>query len=947
MAITKIDGNGGYGETSFSLDLGSGSGQYQVVCTLLQSNSAIPSTPTVTIGGTTLSSFSYTFDAGERTGESTGYRYGRGTIHHGNVGFTGVKTVSCSYSATWQSIYALSYTGVNHVHTSSVGTGSGTTLCSRSFTANATGSKTILQGSMWIQDEEPIQPESYSNTSVSQNSMDCGVGQENNTTTSVASGFSWTSRGACDGYRIIGVLLDVASTPVETIVTGETISVTGGSVDSIVGISETVEVASISITGGTVVSEYSGGRFYCDPYTDVVSGDGSSWESPFANLDDLFSSFSADNGDIGYVKAGRFTTTSAILKPPSGVTLYGGFSRSLRGTSAPVEDRQWLTDKTIIDMSGAYGVDTPWGCISYVTPGISQSDGFVLDGFHFHNCTNDLSSTAGYGGAINCDSQDGWKILNCWFENCDTKTGGYGGAIFVAGEGNLGVKHQIVNCRFVGCNAPGTALGVGGGGGVALVGTTAIVSKCTFVGCSGGTGGGLLVIDTSDPNEVEDSEFRLCEAVYKGSSIAVIDNADAVSFDRIRIKTSAGSGTAFFTAQSSSSFPVSVKNSQVVDNDYNGIETSGDGYDNLAVINCTIANNGGNGLISAGSPMADIVSIYNSIIYGNTVGQISGSVTVCQYSDIQGGFSGTGNIDQDPQFAGSNHFEPYAIAYESECVDAGSSGVTGYDATDITGFVRTGTPDMGCIESYPTIWGTIDATLYNFDMSSENLSSGGFLPAANFQFPYLLQQSPSQLLDPAKKGGPSNPCYPIWVGSEIEIESFSALLVEVFTQTFGNQVLQRGTIGPGAESGKPSWNNEFIDDQKSSGHSTHGNSFIATTGRSSSGIGFSVYGEKSKLFYESIRYSVTHLGNASSSDDVRVYNVWLEGHPQVDRTRTDYCAKWIYIANSVAQADYPVSSALMQELVKKLNYIVWENRGPMSVPVFGIYWKSKPELPVI
>ena len=154
MPISNVDSWGGVNESSFSLDLGSGSGQRQVVVVNLQSNSSIPAAATITIGGTSLPSVAtYTYDTGPRTGEAPGYRYGRTNIFAGNVSKTGSQTVSCSCSATYQVIWGYSYTGVDHHHVSTVGSGSGTTSCSRSWTAGAAGSVSVVAGSMWIVDD--------------------------------------------------------------------------------------------------------------------------------------------------------------------------------------------------------------------------------------------------------------------------------------------------------------------------------------------------------------------------------------------------------------------------------------------------------------------------------------------------------------------------------------------------------------------------------------------------------------------------------------------------------------------------------------------------------------------------------------------------------------------------------------------------------------------------
>lgn len=949
MAITNVDSFGGVAETSFSLNLGTASGKRQVVVVHLQSNSAIPSAATITIGGTSLSSVAtYTFDTGARSGETPGYRYGRTNIFSGDVGKSGSQTVSCSYSATHQSIYAYSYTGVDHTHTSSVGSGSGTTYCSRSFTAGNSGSVTVVAGSMWIVDESPITPIAYSSTTVDLAGNDSGIGHENNANTTVVSGFSWSSRGSCDGYKVVAVLLEVAEAYYQLDPTGASVTVEGGTGTLLEGVVLNPEGAEVTATGGTVSLVGIGVDFFCDPHSTVTDGDGSSWEKPFRKLEDLFGAFTASNGDRGFVKAGRFSDVSEILKPPTDVSIYGGFSRSLRGTDAPIENRMWMTDKTIIDMIDAYGESTPWGCIAYTTPGANQSAKFRIDGFHFYNCQNDQSSTAGYGGAINCNSQDDWKILNCRFVSCGTHSTGYGGAVCISGEGTNGITCQIVNCKFIECEAPGTSLGVGGGGGVALIGANAIVHNCSFESCSGGSGGGLLIVDTADTNTVQESMFDACEAIYKGAAICVLNNSNAVSMLRIRIKNTVDSGTVFYTGSTGTIGPVSIKNSEIHDNAHNGIETSGNGYDNLDVINCTIANNEGTGLISAGSPISDGVRIFNSIIYGNTVAQIAGDVTVCQYSDVEGGHSGTGNINVDPQFAGSDHFEPYALGASTACVDGASSGVSGYDAEDLTGFTRTGTPDMGAIEYHPIIVGTVDAGLYNFDMSSKSPSGSRFVPPAFFRVPYLLQPQAPALRDSTMRGREGEQeCYPLWIGSEIEIESPNATIVESYRQVTSQKNFYRSTVGPGSGSGQPSWSDPFLEFMRSSEFSTRGNSRYATDGRPSNGITFPVYDSNVALRYEDIQYAVTHKGNADTDDSIRVFNVWIEGHPQVERVVSDYCAKWLDTSTGVSVADLPVSSGLMKEVVRLLNLLVWESRSPLSVPVFGIYWISGPEGPIV
>jgi hypothetical protein len=101
------------------------------------------------------------------------------------------------------------------------------------------------------------------------------------------------------------------------------------------------------------------------------------------------------------------------------------------------------------------------------------------------------------------------------------------------------------------------------------------------------------------------------------------------------------------------------------------------------IVNCTIVGNSEIG-ISEGTPTA-----INSIIHSNGV-QIAGSSAAVQYSNVQGGWTGEGNIDADPLFAdpdnGDYHLKSQAGRWEpssqawliddvtSPCIDAGDPG---------------------------------------------------------------------------------------------------------------------------------------------------------------------------------------------------------------------------------------------------------------------------------
>ncbi len=100
------------------------------------------------------------------------------------------------------------------------------------------------------------------------------------------------------------------------------------------------------------------------------------------------------------------------------------------------------------------------------------------------------------------------------------------------------------------------------------------------------------------------------------------------------------------------------------------------------ISNCVIAGNtapsaGGAGISSWSSNPV----ISNTIIWGNNSDQITGTVSIT-YSDIQGGWSGQGNINQNPLFrdpaAGDYHLMAISCGSgsDSPCIDSGDPDLT-------------------------------------------------------------------------------------------------------------------------------------------------------------------------------------------------------------------------------------------------------------------------------
>jgi hypothetical protein len=97
-------------------------------------------------------------------------------------------------------------------------------------------------------------------------------------------------------------------------------------------------------------------------------------------------------------------------------------------------------------------------------------------------------------------------------------------------------------------------------------------------------------------------------------------------------------------------------------------------YCHPTVSNCVVTRNTANN--DGGGVYCDYDSaptISNCILWVNSPNEITaeiGSNPVVLYSDIQGGFIGTGNIDADPLFVGGSD---YHLAAESPCINKGTS----------------------------------------------------------------------------------------------------------------------------------------------------------------------------------------------------------------------------------------------------------------------------------
>jgi hypothetical protein len=409
------------------------------------------------------------------------------------------------------------------------------------------------------------------------------------------------------------------------------------------------------------------------------SNDGTSWANAYTDLNNAITQASA--GSEFWVAAGTYkpdgTYRSNSITINKDLKIYGGFA----ATETALYQRDWVANETIL--SGDIGTVGSDADNSYWVSRISNSSA-VLDGF-----------TVTKGRGANTDG---------------------------AGTYISGYSPTIRNCTYKDNITDG---GDADGGGIHCWNASPTVIGCLFIDNEAGDDGGAVCNKSGSSGKYINCAFY--------SNAAQGDNAGR-----------SDGGAIFNTA--SETYPVAS---------------------NPTFVNCAIAGNstardGGGAATEESSSPACSVTYVNCTFYGNTAGDDGGalackdgcsntvkncilwandatsngdqiwnssSTVTVSYSDVQGSYTGTGNINSDPSFAktadldgADNRWLTFddglRIRFDSPCVDA-ADGDAKDSYTDADANVRdalglkhidirtvtntgTGTPayyDMGAYEA--------------------------------------------------------------------------------------------------------------------------------------------------------------------------------------------------------------------------------------------------------
>jgi len=132
------------------------------------------------------------------------------------------------------------------------------------------------------------------------------------------------------------------------------------------------------------------------------------------------------------------------------------------------------------------------------------------------------------------------------------------------------------------------------------------------------------------------------------------------------------------------------------------------------MLNCNTLTGNSAGIVGGGiaASASSSAKIINTIVWENTaptnpqIDLISGGVTIA-YCNIQGGYSGTGNINSNPRFRDPMNRDLHLMAH-SPCIDAGDNNAPLLPDVDIDGQGRIFAGKRDLLYGHPAPVPTVD-----------------------------------------------------------------------------------------------------------------------------------------------------------------------------------------------------------------------------------------------
>jgi hypothetical protein len=351
-----------------------------------------------------------------------------------------------------------------------------------------------------------------------------------------------------------------------------------------------------------------------------------------------------------------------ILVPSQQPTIQAGIDAASDGDTVMVADGTYTGDgnrdidflgKAIVVMSE----NGPENCIIDCEEG---GRGFIFQsGEDSTSIVQGFTITNGYcavGGGIYC-AYSSPTVTNCTFSGNSADFGG--------GMRNYGGSPTVANCMF-----SGNVAYQFGGGMYNNFGSSPTVSNCTFSGNSAQMGGGMYNYSSSPT--VTNCTFSQNSAVYDGGGMQNYTGSPTVANCTFTGNVVYIKGGGMYNSFGSSP---TVSNCTFSQNwaDFGGGMCNSGGSPTFA--NCMFSGNSaddGGGMYNFDSSP----TVTNSILWSDLPDEIfvDGGNPIVKYSNVQGGWPGEGNIDEDPLFVSFHGFD-FLLRKGSPCIDAGDPDI--------------------------------------------------------------------------------------------------------------------------------------------------------------------------------------------------------------------------------------------------------------------------------
>ncbi len=325
---------------------------------------------------------------------------------------------------------------------------------------------------------------------------------------------------------------------------------------------------------------------------------------------------------------------------------YAGGAMHVESSAALIEDNLFSGNYLIAAGGGA------GGCGLY----ISGAPGPTVTGNRFE----DNETVDAWGGALRVIDADPRVEGNLFSGNRAL----FGAAAAWSG----GAQGLVLRNEFTG-NAAGW-----GGGAVMVYGASPIFEENIFSGNRAETRGGALLVEDGSATLVRNT-FSGNETL-SGGAVHLIRSDVQMRGDRLQDNSVSNLGGGILAFESA----LQVENALLVGN----LAMNGAGLrcirSEVEIRGCTMDGNSAAGPGGAISGSGGSLVVTNSILWENLPTEVlaeDGLVPAITWSDISGGFPGTGNINVDPLFAagpGGENFLSHLAAGQDEdsvCIDAG------------------------------------------------------------------------------------------------------------------------------------------------------------------------------------------------------------------------------------------------------------------------------------